>query len=162
MQKQIVVINGTGGSGKDTFISFVSKYARVKNFSSIDKIKEIAKLMGWSGEKDEKARKFLSELKRISTEYNDLAYTEIKKEIAEFQKNNAEILFIHIREIEEIKRVVRDFSAKTLLIKRENLANITSNLADALVDNYNYDYLIINDSLENLNKKAQEFVQSLK
>ena len=34
MNKNIVVINGTGGSGKDTFVEYVSKYAKVYNFSS--------------------------------------------------------------------------------------------------------------------------------
>ena len=32
MEKQIVIINGTGGSGKDTFIEFVSKYGKIVNF----------------------------------------------------------------------------------------------------------------------------------
>ena len=66
--KQIVIINGTGGCGKDTFVSFVSKYKRVYNFSSIDKVKEIAKLIGWDGGKTDKDRKFLSDLKKLTTE----------------------------------------------------------------------------------------------
>ena len=56
MDKYIVIINGTGGSGKDTFVSFVSKYNKVYNFSSIDKVKEIAKEVGWDGGKTEKDR----------------------------------------------------------------------------------------------------------
>ena len=31
MGKQIIIINGTGGSGKDTFIEHVSKYAKIFN-----------------------------------------------------------------------------------------------------------------------------------
>ena len=56
--KNIVIINGYGGSGKDTFVEFVSKYNKVYNFSSVDKVKEIAKLIGWNGKKEEKDRKF--------------------------------------------------------------------------------------------------------
>ena len=63
MDKNIIVINGTGGSGKDTFVEYVSKYAKVYNFSSVDKVKEIAKLIGWTGTKTDKDRKFLSDLK---------------------------------------------------------------------------------------------------
>lgn len=77
--KHIVIINGTGGSGKDTFVEFASKYASIENFSSIDTIKTIASLevyqnqkglewlveYGWKGQKTEKDRKLLSELKRI-------------------------------------------------------------------------------------------------
>ena len=36
MDKKIIIINGTGGSGKDTFVEFCSKYANVFNFSSIE------------------------------------------------------------------------------------------------------------------------------
>ncbi len=46
MKKQIVVINGTSGSGKDTFVEFCQKYGKVKNFSSIDRVKEIATMIG--------------------------------------------------------------------------------------------------------------------
>ena len=56
MDKKIIIINGTGGSGKDTFVEFCSKYANVFNFSSIDKVKEIAKIIGWTGSKSEKDR----------------------------------------------------------------------------------------------------------
>lgn len=59
MLKQIIIINGTGGSGKDTFVDFCSKYGNVMNFSSIDKVKEIASLIGWNGKKAEKDCKFL-------------------------------------------------------------------------------------------------------
>lgn len=46
MKKQIVIINGTGGSGKDTFVEFCTKYGKIMNFSSVDKVKEIAKYIG--------------------------------------------------------------------------------------------------------------------
>ena len=104
--KQIVIINGTGGCGKDTFVSFVSKYKRVYNFSSIDKVKEIAKLIGWDGGKTDKDRKFLSDLKKLTTEYNDMAFNSIKDAINIFKNSDDEIMFIHIREPEEIKRAV--------------------------------------------------------
>jgi hypothetical protein len=54
MTKQVFIINGSGGCGKDTFISFVSDIACVTNFSSVDKVKEIARIIGWDGEKTER------------------------------------------------------------------------------------------------------------
>ena len=43
-----------GGSGKDTFVEFCAKYAKVMNISSVDKVKEAAKiLVGWDEIKDE-------------------------------------------------------------------------------------------------------------
>ena len=157
MDKYIVVINGVGGSGKDTFVEYVSKYNKVLNFSSVDKVKEIAKLIGWDGKKEEKDRKFLSDLKRLTTEYNDMSFKSIKEKVDEFNQNDDEIMFIHIREPEEIKRAVLEFNAKTLLIKRDDINKITSNYSDASVENYNYDYIINNTTLDNLENQAKNF-----
>lgn len=157
--KQIVIINGTGGCGKDTFVSFVSKYKRVYNFSSIDKVKEIAKLIGWDGGKTDKDRKFLSDLKKLTTEYNDMAFNSIKDSINIFKNSDDEIMFIHIREPEEIKRAVDAFKAKSLLIKRDGYDNIMTNESDANVENYDYDYIIYNKSLEQLEDEAQKFAK---
>jgi len=160
--KEIIIINGTGGSGKDTFVEFVSKYAYVFNFSSVDKVKEVAKVIGWNGGKTEKDRKFLSDLKRLTTAYNDMAFNSIKSAVEYFQNSDEEIMFIHIREPEEIARAQLAFNAKTLLIKRAGLENITSNYSDASVENYEYDYRIYNDTLEGLEQSAIDFVNSLR
>ena len=39
MKKQIVIINGSAGVGKDTFVNLVSKYVPTMKYSSIDRIK---------------------------------------------------------------------------------------------------------------------------
>ncbi len=161
MKKNIVIINGTGGSGKDTFVQMVSKYADVYNFSSIDKVKEIARQIGWTGGKDEKDRKFLSDLKKLTTEYNDMSFNSIKVAVASFLESSLQIMFIHIREPEEIERAVLSFNAKTLLIKRVGLKNIQSNYSDANVENYDYDFVITNDTLEGLEMSAKKFVEQL-
>lgn len=163
MDKKIFVINGTGGSGKDTFVNFISKYAKVFNTSSVDKVKEIASYCGWNGKKEEKDRKFLSDLKALLTNYNDYPFHDIMKKIDYFYQSNDEIMFIHIREPEEILKVVEASGAKTILIKRKNLNNINSNTSDMNVDNYNYDYYINNDStLEDFEEKAKEFLENIK
>ena len=173
--KTEVIINGTGTCGKDTFVDFASRYANVTNFSSIDKVKEIASFKfflnikgmenlanyGWPGTKTEKDRKFLSEFKQAWAEYNDGPYSETVKAIEDFRKSDNDILFIHIREPEEIKKVQNTFDSITLLIKREGLANIESNESDKNVDDYNYDYTIINSNLENLDREARKFVSEI-
>ena len=63
MKKQIIILNGTGGSGKDTFISLCLKYASCMSISSVDKVYEAASLLGWTGTKTDKDRKFLADLK---------------------------------------------------------------------------------------------------
>ena len=159
MEKQIIIINGTGGSGKDTFVEFCMKYEKVMNFSSIDKVKEIATMIGWKGTKTDKDRKFLSDLKKLTTEYNDMAFNSIIDAVCRFNDSDNNILFIHIREPEEIKRAVDYFGAKTLLVKRTGLDNIETNSSDANVDNYPYDYTIQNNTLEELDQTAEQFVK---
>lgn len=160
--KQIVVINGTGGCGKDTFVDLCKKYISVYNFSSIDKVKEIAKIIGWTGKKTEKDRKFLADLKKLTTDYNDMAFNSIKEAIDIFNNSSDELMFIHIREPEEIKRVVDLFKAKSLLIKRIGQKLITSNNSDASVENYDYDYIIENTTLKEYENKAKKFIEDLK
>lgn len=160
MEKTIVIINGTGGSGKDTFIKFVEKYAKVVNVSSVDFVKEVATLAGWQGEKSEKARKFLSDLKVIMTEYNDGPFKSIASSVGKFRESDSQIMFIHIREPENIQRAVEEFGAYSLLVKRVGLENIASNPSDANVDNYDYDFYVENDTLETLDKSAELFVRN--
>ncbi len=161
MNKHIIIINGTGGSGKDTFISLCAKYAKVMNFSSVDKVKEIAKQIGWNGGKTEKDRKLLSDLKKLTTEYNDMAFKSILEAYHQFQSSDYEILFIHIREPEEIQRAVSTLNAQSLEIKRVGLSNISTNYSDASVDNYPYDYIIESTTLEELERSAINFVQEI-
>lgn len=160
MDKQVIIINGTGGSGKDTFVEFCAEFAKVMNISSVDKVKEAAKiLVGWNGEKDEKSRKLLVDLKQLSIEYNDFPTKYIKEKYDEFINSNYNYLFIHIREINEIEKIKKLLNAKTLLIKNPRVALITSNNSDGNVYKYEYDFIIENDgNLEDLKQKAREFI----
>lgn len=171
MDKQIFIINGSGGVGKDTFVELVSvelndilkKFHTVINFSSIDKVKEIAREIGWSGRKSEKDRKFLSDLKVLTSEYCDMPFKSMKNKVNDFLKDEeSRFLFLHIREPEEITRIVKEFGAKTILIKRNVVKHITSNMADENVFNYDYDFVIENNgTIEELHEKAKKFVQEV-
>ena len=159
--KEIVVINGSGGVGKDTFVQFCGEYVPIMNISSVDKVKEAAKVLaGWNGEKDEKSRKFLSDLKELGIEYNDAPFKYISNMAEEFKKSDKQIMFVHVRESEEIEKCKKCLNAKTLLITNKNVAAINTNIADRDVDKYEYDYHISNDgTLEELKQKAKEFLE---
>lgn len=166
--KQIFIINGSGGVGKDTFVNKVTNVAHrlrlipVYNFSSVEKVKRIAKKIGWDGvSKTEKDRKFLSDLKLLCTEYNDMPFESMREKVEEFKEDKyASMLFLHIREPEEIERAKNAFYAKTILVKRDSVKHITSNMADENVYNYKYDIIINNDgTLEDLKKIAKDFVE---
>ena len=171
MDKQIFIINGSGGVGKDTFVELVStelndtlkKFHTVENFSSVDKVKVIAIEIGWDGKKREKDRKFLSDLKNLSSNYCDMPFQSMKNKVNEFIKNDEnKFLFLHIREPEEIIRAVKEFDAKTILVVRDTVKYITSNMADKNVFNYDYDYVIQNNgTITDLKQKAKELIDEV-
>lgn len=171
MNKHVFIINGSGGSGKDTFVKLVraelndifKRFGTVDNYSSIDRIKEVAHAFGYNDEKNEKDRKFLSDLKQLVTNYSDMPFTCVKERVEQFNQNDMNIiLFLHIREPEEIQRAVKEFSAKTILIKNNKINHITSNDSDKNVFNYKYDYIIKNNgSIEDLDEKAKIFIGEL-
>ncbi len=150
MKKLAIVINGSGGVGKDTLCEFAARHYRVKNISSITPIKELAARCGWQGEKTDRARKFLSDLKRLTVEYNDFPTVWTKREYDAFCFSDEEILFVHIREPEEIGKFVRATGgeAKTLLIRGGNRTRKKTygNASDDNVENYPYDYCFVNDA----------------
>lgn len=159
--KKIFIINGSGGVGKDTFVKLISNFIPAINYSSVDKVKIIAKQIGWDGiSKTDKDRKLLSDLKALTTEYNDMSFNCLKHTVSNFfDISSASCLFLHIREPEEIKRAVQEFNAETILIKRNSTQAITTNVSDANVENYKYDYIINNDgTLEDLEIEARKFV----
>lgn len=151
MQK-IIIINGKGGVGKDTLCEFASRHFNIRNVSSITPIKEIAKKCGWNGVKDDKSRKFLSDLKSILISFNDYPTNYLIKEIKSFNDSQDDILFIHIRECSEINKLVEfvnhslpNIECVTMLIKRAACEQNWGNSSDDEVENYNYDYIYYND-----------------
>lgn len=164
MTKRVFIINGSGGVGKDTFIELVSRYAEVRNYSSVDEVKRIARYAGWDNNKDEKGRKLLSDLKDALTEYGDIPFNYLRKCVNGFHLDKtSEFCFLHIREPKEIQRAKEEFDAITVLVTRDNIEHITSNHADGQVLHYDYDIHIKNDhTLEYLGAVARKFVADYK
>lgn len=171
MKKWIFIINGPAGAGKDTFVQLVTyilneyknSFNTVVNFSSVDKVKEIAKLIGWTGGKSERERKFLHELKKLSEEYYDLPFQSMKEKVSQFtnpSNTKSIFLFLHIREPENITRAVNEFKATTILLTRDSVKLITSNSSDARIFDYKYDIKIENNgTLQDLKITAENFVK---
>ena len=149
--KLTIVINGAGGVGKDTLCHIAEARYRVRNVSSITPIKQIAALCGWQGEKTDRARKFLSDLKLLTIAYNDYPSHWLAEQYRSFLAGDEEIMFVHIREPQEIAKFVRltGGAAKTLLVRGgERMAKKVGkygNPSDDLVENYPYDYYFAND-----------------
>ncbi len=164
MKKLAIVINGAGGVGKDTLCDFAALHFKVMNISSITPIKELAKMCGWDGRKDDKSRKFLSDLKLLTVEYNDYPTAWAKERYEEFLKSDDEIFFVHIREPKEIEKFVNATGgeAKTLLVRGGERMSKShyGNVSDDEVENYKYDFCFVND--KGLDVAEGEFISLLK
>jgi dephospho-CoA kinase len=162
-EKKVFIVNGMGGCGKDTFAEILKKHVTVYKYSSINAVKRIASECGWDGGKTEKDRKFLSDLKLLLTEYTNLPFMDVANKVSDFMDDRwYKIMLIDIREPNEIERAAKAFNAKTILIKNDRVPFIESNMADANVYNYTYDYVIENNgTLEEFEKNIIEFYNSL-
>lgn len=160
MQKLVVVINGSGGVGKDTVCDVIGKHYDTMNISSIDPIKKIASDNGWNGEKNEKSRKFLADLKQLFINFNDLPQNYLMEKYQEFLGNDKEVLFVHIREPEEIARFKQNVGGRcvTLLVRgRHDIQRAWNNAADDDVEKYAYDFVY--DNTKVLEEVEEDFLQ---
>lgn len=135
---------------------------KILNISTVDLVKQAAKILGWDGQKDEKGRKFLSDLKDLATGYSDLSVSYISGTILQAQEDRAEIIFVHCREPQELTQLKERFDAVTLLIKNNRVKPIESNHADRDIEKYEYDFTIDNnEGILELTKKAALFLEEV-
>lgn len=168
----VYIINGVPGSGKTTF-EYMVKDIVGEDYcyicSTIDFVKKVARLCGWDGEKRPEDRKFLSDLKKILTDWGDVPHNNTVYAVKQYlywlesfdidTKKSA--VFIDCREPKEIDKLKKAFEdAKAVLISRKEAENKrTSNLSDSEVLSYNYDIIINNDEdLKQLAEEAKLFV----
>ena len=160
--KRLIVINGRGGSGKDTLCGFAAEGFKVRNVSSITPIKDIASQVGWKGGKEDRDRKFLADLKQLVTEYNDYPNEYLLEQCREFMQSDEELMFVHIREPEQIAHFVETADCKvlTLLVRRSTVKSSFGNAADDNVEEYAYDLIYDNDLP--LEETGADFLRFLK
>ena len=72
---RVVIINGKSSVGKDCFVTMCKEILGAEyvcNVSTVDFVKEVAEFCGWDGTKTPENRKFLSDLKDLLTDWNDI------------------------------------------------------------------------------------------
>lgn len=161
------IINGAGTSGKDTFIDLFKKLiikdsnTTVNNISTVDHIKMIAEsYFGWNRVKDEKGRRLLSDLKDVSTRYDEGPFKRVLLKISESKKTTYIINFIHSREPEEIEKFKNSLDNSYTILIRRNVEESFMNHADQNVEYYTYDFIFNNNSsITDLENKIKSFIE---
>lgn len=169
MKKRVFIVNGKPRAGKDTFAVILNELVKVHKYSSVTRVKKLALEMGWDGKKTEKDRKFLSDLKMLTTEYSDMSFKDICEEVEKFMGGvydvyNRNVMLIDIREPKEIDRAVKTFGAATIFIDNCNVEEVLSNSADANANtySYNYDYIISNNgTLDDFRNTVENFYNNV-
>ena len=88
-------------------------------------------------------------------------------EVDKFMETDKKILLIDIREPEEISKFKettekRGYKIHTVLVKNDNIHQITSNSADNSVYDYEYDYIVDNSGdLKQLQQSAETLIAAL-
>lgn len=183
---KVVIINGKPQSGKDTFCKYAQGYcdddesANTLIISSVDPLKEMLTQLGWDGTKTDKIRDMLMDMKQLWVQNQDGPTMFLFNNILEFHKTctgEDNIVFVHIREPEEIKKLVNALTGFesmgidviSLLVIREGGEDTPDQPAEtrrsddeALINSYEYDVTINNDEdLIKLQELAAEFVDKL-
>lgn len=170
--KHIIVTNGTGRSGKDTFAKMINKLVSSYKVSSIDFVKELFapyfnNYLLEQG-KTESYRKLLADTKHDIIAFSPCFFANLMlEEIDKFMETDKKILLIDIREPEEISKIKdvaekKGYKIQTVLVKNDNIHQITSNSADNSVYDYEYDYIVDNSGdLKRLQQSAETLIAAL-
>ena len=166
---KVVIVNGMPESGKTTFQEICRRKLNDYNWntvikSSVEFVKKVATYCGWNGEKTDKNRKFLSDLKRVLTDWDDAVIKDIINDVNVYHYSGLNfVIFIDIREPEEIEKAKKVFNAISLIVRRPQVeCNTWSNSSDMKVFECDYDHIIWNDSdLTQLEAEADKFIDSL-
>lgn len=166
--KCIIVVNGKGGIGKDTLINNLLSVSDIipYNVSSIDPIKAKCREYWETKQKSEAYRKLLATLKKAYDEFelatNGVSFTEKylleKTELYMNISGEAQyVMFVHIREPENIQTYINDVAQKypdvkvaTLLVSSKRAKKSYGNEADEGVENYKYTHYFESNDSENI------------
>lgn len=109
--KILVLVSGKAGSGKDTVGEYLVEKFGFRRYAFADRLKEIAREVGWNGEKDEKGRRLLQELGSVVRRYDLDIWVNIV--LDEIKKNNGKKVVItdcrYVNEYQKAKEFAEEF-----------------------------------------------------
>jgi hypothetical protein len=171
---KVLLVNGVAQAGKDTFIDALAACGEYEVFkiSIIDYVKDLARTIGWDGEKDEAGRQLLCDLLTVIDKYNDAPSVKVLYEVDEWFTNTlytnhistkcknkpclACIIAREAKHLDLFRKYYTDIGVpvKSVLLEREidtksdTSNNTPNNKADqeaaAGAEAYPYDFYIVN------------------
>lgn len=181
--KKLIILNGTGGAGKDTFYKYISEYLFQHynqtsiHYSYVEFTREMLKEYGIDpSEKTAKYRQLLATINHALTDYrniplrdccsliDDMLFKRLNDDPYEYCVNPNEIncIFLDVREplvIDSFKKLYPNTA--TILIDNGRINNSTNE--DKNVKNYLYDYVIFNvGSVDELQSQAEHIAEKLR
>ena len=142
----------------------------VSELSTVDFVKEVARICGWKGKKDKKDREFLHDLKEAMEKWDNIPNKKVLEDAETIVKNYLglnHLFFVNIREPESIERfsqlVMENGYEKPFKILIES--NMSSNEVDSIVQEinsvkYNRTYKN-NGTLKDLADTAGDFIEEI-
>ena len=180
--KKLIILNGTGGAGKDTFYKYISEYLFQRynqtsiHYSYVEFTREMLKEYGIDpSEKTAKYRQLLATINHALTEYrniplrdccsliDDMLFKGIDDDPYEYvNPNEINCIFLDVREpsvIDSFKKLYPNTT--TILVDNGRINNSTNE--DKNVKNYLYDYVIFNvTSIDELKLKSEDIAEKLR
>lgn len=170
--KRIIIINGPGTSGKNTFIKTVRAMLReseipVYSFSSIFPIKdELYKTGQWDGKtKGERERNLMIDLKAKMIADDD---KPLKYLLDSINSKTEGVFFIHIREKDEIEKFINvcnaELGIKPYSMHYDRLGkqslNTTAEIYTREYENYDFD-IIAGEGLNSVKAAAVDLIRKV-
>lgn len=159
----VIIVNGKPESGK-TYLcdEFIKKQIDLENhnksslksimYTPIDRIKRCAKsYFGWDGDKSIGSRSMLAELYQFDINHNNETFKEMINFINRCNKNRYEIIFINIRNIDQITLLQETLSQNSYRVRTMYMYTdskdsiIYDNKADDNVEHFDYDIVFKNN-----------------
>ena len=142
----------------------------VSELSTVDFVKEVARICGWKGKKEKKDREFLHDLKEAMEKWNNIPNKKVLKDAENIIKNYLglnHLFFVNIREpqsIESFSQLVMEQGYETP-IKILMESNMSSNEVDSIVQeikSIKYDKIYKNNgTLKDLANTAGDFIEEI-
>lgn len=152
----ILLLSGKAEAGKDTFFDVAAEQynnLRIKRIAFADALKKIAFDMGWDGHKDAAGRRLLQDLGEVGRRYRPTLWVDKTiSTLSEYSDAADIVCFTDCRypnELESIKNAaIAGWHVVTIRIERprHSIAVNQDHISEVALDQYNFDYTILNDS----------------